>query len=85
MSEGRKVRFIIRYVDGTKHKFEYIQEEDRLDTASRIQQALSANQVLLDLGDRILIVPFQNIKSIEISPPPAKLPGTAVRGVQLVE
>jgi hypothetical protein len=86
MSDAVKRILTIRYVNGTEEKFEYApHEENALNIASRIQDALSANQVLLELEDRVLIIPFQNILSMEVSPLPAKLPPNVLRNVRRIE
>jgi len=84
MDEGKKGFLTIRYANGRKQKFEYMPEEDRVNIASNIREALNANQLLLDMGDRVLIIPFQNIQSIEISPPPGKLPPIAIKNVRFI-
>ena len=84
MNKSKKGYLNIRYANGTKQKFEYIREEDTMNIASNIREALNANQLLLELGDRVLIIPFQNIQSIEISPPPGKLPPIAIKNVRFI-
>ena len=81
--EARSV-LTIRYTNGNEQKFELDREEDTLNIASRIQEVLNANQLLLDLGESVLIVPYQNIQSIEVSPPPPHLPSNAIRNVRLI-
>ena len=84
MNDAVKGTMTIRYVNGTEQKFEYTREENALNIASRIQDALSANQVLLELEDRVMIIPFQSILSMEVSPLPAKLPPNVIRNVRLI-
>ncbi len=84
MNDGAKGTLTIRYMNGTEQKFEYTRTEDALNVASRIQEVLKGNQVLLELEDRFLIIPMSNIQSIEVSPPPAKLPPNTLRNVRLI-
>ncbi len=84
MSNDSKVTITIRYVNGSEQKFEGIREKNETNLASRIQNALNANQLLLELEDKVLVIPFHNIQSIEISPPPSKSPANTVKGVRLV-
>ncbi len=84
MNEDKKGYLTIRYVNGTKQKFEYIRQGDTANIASNIREVLNANQLLLELGDRVLIVPFQNVQSIELSPPPVKLPPIAIKNVRFL-
>lgn len=85
MNDGTKGTLTIRYNNGNVQKFEYARMEDASSAASRIQEVLKGNQVLLELEDRFMIIPMQNIQSIEVSPPPEKLPPSAIRNVRLVK
>jgi hypothetical protein len=69
----------ITYNDGAEQSFEYIRAEVLVDLINRIQAALNQNHLLLELENRLLIIPFNSIKMIEISPPPPKLPNTTIR------
>ncbi len=87
MSDENRGIMTIRYVNGTEQKFEYARLKDDssiASAASRIQDMLKANQILLELEDRFLIIPLQNVLSIEISPPPVKFPKNTVKDVRLI-
>jgi hypothetical protein len=84
MNQGTKAFLKIRYVNGTEQKFEFTVQAEALNIATRIKDALSANQLILELDDRVLILPFQNIQSIELTPRPDKLPPIALKGVRLI-
>ena len=86
MADGEKRFLTIHYVNGTKQKFEFPQQPDEtLSGAARTKELLAGNQLILELEDRILIIPFQSIQAIELSPPPEKLPTTAIRNVRLAD
>ena len=84
MGNEKKGMMRIRYVNGSEQTFEFARQQDDARTASRIHQALSENQLMLELEDRVFIIPFASIQSIEISPPPDKLPANALRNVKLI-
>ena len=87
MSDENRGIMTIRYVNGTEQKYEYARfkdDSDILSAASRIQDMLKANQILLELEDRFLIIPLQNVLSIETSPPPVKFPKNTVKDVRLI-
>ena len=87
MSDENRGIMTIRYVNGTEQKFEYARFKDNSDilsAASRIQDMLKANQILFELEDRFLIIPLQNVLSIEVSPPPVKVPQNTVKNVRLI-
>ncbi len=87
MSDENRGIMTIRYVNGTEQKYEYARfkdDSDILSAASRIHDMLKANQILLELEGRFLIIPLQNVLSIEISPPPVKFPKNTVKDVRLI-
>lgn len=45
-------------------------EERRRNAVSRLEKAMESSYVGLRLPDRLILVPTQNIQSIEITPPP---------------
>ena len=69
----------IHFVNGKKIKFEYPPKEDQYSVGAFTQEALKANQILLELGDRAILIPFQNVQLVEISPPPQKMPPITIR------
>lgn len=85
MNDEAKGILTITYVNGTVQKFEYTRMEDASSVASRIQEALKGNQILLEMEDRFMIIPLNNIQSLEVSPPPTKLPPNTLRNVRLIK
>ena len=81
MNRADKGILTIRYVNGSEEKFEYNRFEDEYSIAAHIKEALRENHLLLDLEDRLVVIPYQSILSLDISPPPTKLPTTALRKV----
>ena len=74
----------VHYTDGTEQRFEYARAKEDANLAALIQEALESNQLVIELQDRMLVIPMQSIKTIEISPPPAKLPKFVIRNAMLV-
>jgi hypothetical protein len=81
MNRADKGILTIRYVNGSEEKFEYDRLEEEYSIAAHIKEALRENQLLLELEDRLIVIPYQSILSLDISPPPIKLPATALRKV----
>ncbi|NJK99699.1 MAG: hypothetical protein HC838_05175 [Spirulinaceae cyanobacterium RM2_2_10] len=77
----------IQYIDGTSQTFEWqaAEQAETVNMASRLQHTLHEEYILLEMGDKLTIIPKQNIKTIEINAVPPKLPPSAVHGVRLVE
>jgi hypothetical protein len=68
----------INYVDGQSQKFEHVRETDTAMLISRLQDAIKQTMLFIKLEKKLLAIPFYNIKSIEVYPPPPKLPNTAI-------
>jgi hypothetical protein len=81
MNSEDKSILTIRYINGTEEKFEFDRLEEEYSIVAHIKEALKENQLLLELEDRLIVIPYQSILSLDISPPPAKLPATALRKV----
>jgi hypothetical protein len=72
---------IVRLLDGSSHRFQFPAEKDGddLTLATRIERAFQAQDLALELGGRLLVIPKHSILTVELSPAPAKLPATALR------
>lgn len=78
----------IRYTDGRMQRFEYERTgETMANVAKVIQEGLQLGVLLLQLPnpDRLLAIPFANIESIEVVPPPSKMPGMVIKVVNEIE
>lgn len=83
--ESRTVRLTIRYISGGSDCFEFDSpQEEKAVLASHIQRVLNSKELMLEVGDRLLVIPMQNIQKIELSPVPLKLPDIAIRNVRQV-
>ena len=85
MSEKDKASMLIRYVDGSHEEYEFIRKSGEPTLLSVIGEALSANHVVLSMAEKVVIIPFNSIRSIEVSPPPAQLPRHAITDVRQVQ
>ena len=83
MDSSNSAVLTIRYLNGTEKKYEITtSERDDLATmGSRLRDALDARHLTLDLDDRLLIIPFENVQEIELTPVPPRLPGYVVKNV----
>ncbi len=68
----------INYLDGKSQKFEYVRETNTAMLLSLLQDAIKQNMLFIKLEKKLLAIPFYNLKSIEVSPPPSKLPNTTI-------
>ena len=79
-SEGK--RFCkINFVDGKSSRFIY--EPVRPDEASSIGQAIQelsqTNNLIFYVEEKLVIIPMNNVRSIEIAPSPANLPRSIIK------
>jgi hypothetical protein len=77
----------VQFNDGTVQRYEYARAEEKTDMAERIREMLATGTLLLELPDpkRLLVIPFQNIQSIEVVPPPPEMPGVVIQVVREME
>ena len=87
MADARTGYLKIRYKDGTMQRFEYARAEEKVNVAERIKEMLQTGTLLLQLPDpkRLLVIPFSSIQTIEVVPPPPKMPGTVIAVVRELE
>ncbi len=78
------VKCTISFLDGTQLKVVWDKREDAtMRSASLIEKVLNSESFALELEGRLVIVPIQNVRTIEVRPAPVKLPATVVRGARL--
>ena len=81
MSSEKKRFCNINFVDGESMRFIY--EPARLDEPSSIGRAIQemskTNNLIFHLEGKLVIIPMNNVRSIEISPSPKSLPQSVIR------
>ncbi len=68
----------INYLDGKSQKFEYIRKTDVTTLLSLLEDSIKQTMFFIKLEKKLIAIPFHNIKSIEVFPPPPKLPNTTI-------
>lgn len=84
---SQAIRMKIQYIDGTDQTFEWephTEDSQTVNMASNLQKSLKEEYILLEMGDKFMIIPKQNIKTIEINAVPSKLPPSTIHGAHLV-
>lgn len=74
---------IIRHVDGKDTRIAFRKDEDAANVVARIEEVLSTGVLILELDDRLMVIPLHSIKCIEMKPKPPKIPRYALRDVHL--
>ena len=75
----------VRYLNGTEKKYEIAPARDEFTTlGSYLKEALAAKNMVLELPDKLLIIPFDNVQEIELAPVPPRVPGYVVKNVKSI-
>jgi hypothetical protein len=56
------------------------QSDDFSQIASRVQKALDANQLAIEVDGELFVIPMNNIKCLQVNSALEKLPDTVIRG-----
>ena len=85
MSDEVIVRMTVKFINGSEENYEFPHQiVDEAILAKKIQEALESQHLVIDLESKVQITPIHNILSIEITPPPLKLPPNAIKEARLV-
>ncbi|HSP06415.1 MAG TPA: hypothetical protein VLR94_04520 [Acidobacteriota bacterium] len=79
-----KGNLVIRYSDGSQDRFALARDEDDSSAVLRVEELLTSNLLFLELQDRVMIIPVNNIKSVEVTPKPKRFPRTAIRNLEAI-
>ena len=81
-----KKRFCnINFVDGESLRFTYepAHPDEYMSMSLAIEEMSKSNKLIFNIEDRLVIVPMNNVRSIEISPSPTNLPTTVIKAQSL--
>lgn len=85
MSDEVIVRMTVKFINGSEENYEFPRQiVDESIIVKKIQEALDSKHLIIDLKSKVQVFPIHNILSIEITPPPLKLPANAIREATLV-
>jgi len=77
-NQERIINLIIHYTNGKQQHFQFSAPEGTLGEqatlGTRLHKMLTADPIILELADKLVVIPVHNIQSMEISPIPSKLP-----------
>jgi hypothetical protein len=73
---------LITFIDGSKKLVEFPQQfaDNDATAGARIKEALEARQLVLEADGALIVIPFENIKYLQVHPVPKKLPAGVIRG-----
>ena len=75
-------RFLtVYFTDGSKMSVTFPQQSDDIsEIAGRVQKALDANQLAIEIDGELFVIPMSNVKYVQVNPAPENLPETVIRG-----
>jgi len=85
MSDDVIVRMTVKFINGSEEHYEFPRQlVDESIITKKIQEALDSRHLIIDLNSKVQFFPMNNVLSIEITPPPVKLPSNTIRDAKLV-
>jgi hypothetical protein len=83
---AQQVAGTIFFMDGTKVSLRWPRQagNDPSTVAANVKKALEADRILAEVDGSLLLIPIRNIKYIQITPSPEKLPAGVLRGARIV-
>jgi hypothetical protein len=77
---------LIRFMDGAEERFEYARHpQDDVNLVARIEEALDARHLIIEVEGKLIVYPFHSIKAIEVSPVPEKLPRIVMKKARFAD
>lgn len=80
MNEKRGL--IIHFMDGSKKLLEFPQQvaDSDVAAAAKLKEALEARHLVIEAEGALIVIPLANVKYLQLSPAPKKLPANVIRG-----
>jgi hypothetical protein len=76
----------IYFMDKTKLVLRWPRQagSDPIEIATTVKKALDSDKIMAEVDGRLIIIPGRNVKYIEISPAPPKLPKGVLLGAEIM-
>ena len=88
-NQERIIDMIIHYTNGKQQHFQFIAPEgtvgEQATLGTRLHKMLTADPIIIELADKLVVIPVHNIQSIEISPIPTKLPEGVIHPIREIK
>lgn len=86
MKDTTTVYGTIHFMDKTKITLRWPRQagNDPIEIATTVKKALESDKIMAEVDGRLLIIPVRNVKYIEISPAPPKLPKGVLLGAEIM-
>jgi len=75
----------VHFLDGTKLTLRWPRQagRDPAEIAASVKKALEADRIIAEVEGRLFIIPIGNVKYVEVSPSPEKLPKGVLLGAEV--
>lgn len=85
MSSEKKRFCKINFVDGESQRFIYepVHPDESSTIGKAIKELSDTHNLIFQVEHKLVIIPMNNVRSIEISPVPTQLPRTIIRAEYL--
>ena len=86
MQDTTTVYGTIYFMDKTKMTLRWPRQagNDPIEIATTIKKALESDKIMAEVDGRLVIIPVRNVKYIEVSPAPPKLPKGVLLGAEIM-
>jgi hypothetical protein len=79
------IRCTISFMDGAKMQIAWEQSPDAsIQSASVVEKILNSDSFAFEVDGRFVMIPMQNVRTVEVSPSPKNLPIHVVQGARLM-
>jgi hypothetical protein len=85
MSGENKKFCTITFMDGKKIQFRFqpIRNEEDPTLGMAVEKLANSQSLVFELEEKLMFVPMNNVRTVEVSPAPAKLPANIIRGAMI--
>ena len=84
MSEADSRTLKIQYMDGKVQAFEFPLQTESTKAGARLQELLNMDQLVLEVAGRLVVIPKHNVRLMELSPAPSRLPQFVIHNAKPV-
>lgn len=82
---AQKRQLTIHFTDSTKLSFEFPKQlTNPLTMAQKLSDMLKGESLVIEADGVLLLIPLNNVKYIQSTPPPEKLPETVIKGATII-
>lgn len=86
MNEEHEMIVTIHLIDGEELKFAISPSEAKqIGVSDDIENALQRNSMAIEMDNKLIVIPYTNVRYIEVDPAPASLPLSIITGARKID